>query len=142
MWAPDRAVTLQNEFATMISPQMYREFALPLDQKAAARYPCTSFHLHGTAQHQVNLLLELEELTVQQLILEHNVGGPPLSVMLPTARRILEKKPLLLVAPDIETAEICIRELPARGLCVQILIVPRDYDLEHEQWLERRCTPG
>ena len=93
MWAPGLAVNLQNEFASLISPQMYKEFALPLDRKVAARYPYTSFHLHGVAQHQVDVLLQMDDLTVQQLVLEHNVGGPPLSESLPAARRILEKKP-------------------------------------------------
>ena len=119
---------------------MYREFILPLDQKAAAHFPYTSFHLHGSAQQHVDLLLELTDLTVQQVVLEHNVGGPPLSVMLPAARRILEEKPLLLVAPDIETADLCIRELPARGLCVQVAITPREYEPEHVQWLEGHCA--
>ena len=113
-----------------------------MDQKAVAHFPYHSFHLHGTAHHQIDVLLTLDDLTVQQLTLEHNVGGPPLEVMLPIARRILEKKPLLLMAPDLETAEICISELPWPGLSVQVLMISRDIERKHEQWTEIHCTPG
>jgi len=30
----------------------------------------------------------------------------------------------------------------AAGLCVQVLIIPRDYEPKHVQWLESHCTPS
>ena len=140
LYAPGKAVNLQNEFAPLISSRMYEEFAHPLDDEPAAFFPYQSFHLHGSAAHQIEALLRLDGLTMIQLPLEHHVGGPSLEVMLPIARRILEKKALLLVPPDVETAEICLRELPAAGLCVAVMVVPRELGHEYDEWLGAHCT--
>jgi hypothetical protein len=136
MWAPGKAITPQNDISTLISPDMYKEFVLPWDQKIVAHFPYHSFHMHATEHHQVDNLLRLTELTAIELTLEHTIGGPPLDTMLPIAKRILEQKPLLLCALDIETAERCINELPAAGLCVMIGI--NDYDIppDFRQWLK------
>jgi len=140
MWAPGKAITPQNDISTLISPDMYKEFVLPWDQKIVAHFPYHSFHIHATEHHQVDNLLKLTELTAIELTLEHTIGGPPLDTMLPIAKRILEEKPLLLCALDIETAERCINELPAAGLCVMIGI--NDYDIppDYRRWLKRYCS--
>jgi hypothetical protein len=140
MWAPGKAITPQNDISTLISPAMYKEFVLPWDRKIVTHFPYHSFHMHATEYHQVDNLLKLTELTAIELTLEHTLGGPPLDNMLPIAKRILDEKPLLLCALDIETAERCIEELPSAGLCVMIGI--NDYDIPPflNQWLERYCS--
>lgn len=135
MWAPGPAITPQNDISTLISPTMYREFALPWDQRITEAFPYSSFHLHGSAQHQIPELLRLPGLTAIEVHLEHTVGGPPLSVMLPAVRRILAEKPLLLVTPDLETADLCIRELPAAGLFVMVLVNEPELGYEYDAWL-------
>ena len=72
--------------------------------------------MHSTEHHQVDQLLTLERLTAIEFTLEHTLGGPALDDMLPVARRILERKPLILAALDLDTAERCLAELPARTL--------------------------
>jgi hypothetical protein len=140
MWAPGPATTPQNDISTLISPRMYREFALPFDRRITAAFPYSSFHLHGSSQHQIPALLELPDLTALEVHLEHTVGGPSLSVMLPAARRILAQKPLLLVAPDLETADLCIRELPPAGLCVMVLVNAPELGPEYDAWLAGHHT--
>jgi len=140
MWAPGKAITPQNDISTLISPKMYEEFALPWDRKIMAHYPYHSFHLHGSSHHQIDVLLTLDDLTAMEVHLEHTVGGPPLDVMLEAAKRILEKKPLLLVAPDIESAEICIDQLPSFGLCVMILLDDPVLDRKYDRWVESHCA--
>ena len=140
MWAPGKAVTLQNDISTLISPRMYEELVLPWDRKITGRFPYHCFHMHSTEHHQVDVLLGLEDLTAIELTLEHTIGGPQLDTVLPAVRRILDEKPLLLCALDFETAEWCLSELPGAGLCVTIGLfdygIPREYD----QWLEKHCT--
>lgn len=140
MWAPGKAITPQNDISTLISPAMYKEFVLPWDQKIVTHFPFHSFHMHATEYHQVDNLLKLTELTAIELTLEHTLGGPPLDTMLPIAKRILDEKPLLLCALDIQTAERCLDELPSGGLCVMIGI--NDYDIPPvlSQWLKRYCS--
>jgi len=140
MWAPEHAITPQNDISTLISPKMYREFALPCDQKIMAHFPFHSFHLHGSAQHQIGNLVTLDNLTAIEIHLEHTVGGPSLQVMMTAARRILDTKPLLLVAMDRETVEYCLQELPARGLCVMLLISEPELSPEYDEWLAAHCT--
>jgi hypothetical protein len=64
--------------------------------------------------------------------LEHTIGGPSLAEMLPRARRILRSEPLLLAALDLKSAERCLRELPAAGLCIMLAVSDYDIPLEME----------
>lgn len=139
MWSPGKAITPQNDISTLISPKMYGEFVLSWDRKIFEHFPYHSFHMHSTEHHHIDALLDLEELTAIQLTLEQDVGGPPLETMLPAAQRILVRKPLLLVALDIETAEICLETLPAQGLCVMIGLNDDDIPPLYEPWLEKHC---
>jgi hypothetical protein len=140
MWAPGPTITLQNDISTLISPRMYKEFVLPLDEIILNHFPYHCFHVHGSEHHQIGNFLKLEQLTVIQLTLEHTVGGPPLDVMLPALRRILQKKPLLLCALDVETADKCIEELPPAGLCVTIGNSLPDIPEAFVRWIERHCS--
>lgn len=138
MWAPGQALTLQNDVSTLVSAGTYRQFALPCDRKITGRFPYTDFHMHSSECHQIDNLLELEKLTAIQLTLEHTLGGPPLDALLPAARRVLDSKPLLLVCLDCDSAERCLSELPAAGLCVMVATndaeIPRPLDI----WLRHR----
>lgn len=141
LWAPGKAVTPQNDTSSLISRGMYEEFVLPFDQRIVGRFPYHSFHVHSTEHHQVDALLKLEELTAIQLTLEHTVGGPPLTVTLPVARRILAQKPLLLAAMDLETADLCLDELPTAGLCLMVALNQPNMPSDHMRWLEKHCHP-
>jgi hypothetical protein len=140
-WMPRPVVTLQNEFGTLISPEMHAEFVHPLDQSAVNAFPHGQvYHTHGSACHQIDDLLSVDGLTAIQLDVEQHTGGPPLSVMLSTAEKILKAKPLVLTVPDTETADICIAQLPSQGLYINVLVVPRELNDEYDAWLEARCT--
>jgi hypothetical protein len=138
MWAPGKAVTPQNDSSSLISAEMYKEFVLPWDQKIVSHFPYHSFHVHSTEHHQIDNLLTLKNLTAIQFTLEHTYGGPPLDVTLPVVRRILDKKPLLLVIRDLDTVKLCIRELPAQGLFVMLRLGDLGLPEDHEAWLRGR----
>jgi hypothetical protein len=140
MWAPGRAITPQNDISTLISPTMYEEYVLPWDRKIIGRFAYHSFHMHATEYRQVDVLLKLEKLTAIEFTLEHTLGGPALEIVTPALKRILGKKPLLLCALDIETADWCLNELPGTGLCVMIGINEYEIAPEYDQWLKRHCT--
>jgi hypothetical protein len=126
MWAPGPALSLQNDVSTLVSAQTYLEFAWPSDRKITHRFPYSDFHMHSSEHHQIDGLLKLEQLTAIQLTLEHTLGGPSLDALIPVARRILGAKPLLLVCLDHASADRCLEELPAAGLCVMVASNERD----------------
>lgn len=139
-WMPGTAITLQNEFGTLISPDMHAEFVHPLDQAAVNRFPNGQvYHTHGSAHHQIDDLLSVDGLVAMQLDVEQHMGGPPLDIMLSAAAKILEAKPLVLTVPDTETADICIEHLPSTGLYLNVLVIPRKLGYEYDDWLEARC---
>lgn len=117
---PGPVITLQNDVSTLISPGLYHDHVRPLDEKIVRSFPYTEFHMHASEHHQVDNVLKLEGLTAVEFTLEHTLGGPPLDKMLPLARRILDAKPLILACLDVDTAQRCLRELPARGLCIMV----------------------
>ncbi|NUQ62362.1 MAG: hypothetical protein HUU20_07730 [Pirellulales bacterium] len=141
MWAPGPAITPQNDVSTLLSPRTYAQFGLPGDRKIVENFPFTEYHMHSTEHRHVDALLGLERLTAIEFTLEHTLGGPALGEMLPVARRILDRKPLVLAAPDIDTAERCLAELPARGLCLTLATSGHCIPLQAIAWLRehRSC---
>jgi hypothetical protein len=137
MWAPGKAITPQNDVSTLVSPAMYRKHISPCDQKIFEHFPYSSFHMHSTEHHQIDNLLAQPRLTAIQFSLEHNAGGPPLDQMLEVCNHILTQKPLLLVAPDFESAEIAINRLPNPGLCVMIAFNKPVLPPEYGEWVAR-----
>jgi hypothetical protein len=139
MWAPGKALTAQNDVSTLVSARTYRQFVEPCDRKIVGRFPYTDFHMHASEHHQIDNVLALEKLTAIELTLEHTLGGLPLETMLPAARRILDRKPLLLACLDCDSAERCLRELPSAGLCVMVAINDHEVPRSLETWLREHC---
>lgn len=50
IWAPGEMDIIECDFSVMLSPEMFREFALPEAEKEAAFYDYTGWHLDGTGQ--------------------------------------------------------------------------------------------
>ncbi len=138
-WAPGPAITLQNDISTLVSSPLYNEHVRPCDEKIVRSFPYTEFHMHASEYHQVDNVLKLEGLTSVEFTLEHTLGGPPLDEMIPLAKRILAKKPLLLAALDIDTAQRCIRELPAQGLCMTVAMNDSEIPSTFDDWLKDHC---
>ncbi len=138
-WAPGEVITPQNDVSTLVSPKTYAEFVLPWDRKIVDHFPYTEFHMHGSEYHQVDNLLQLENLTVIEFTLEHTIGGLSLENILPVVKRILDKKPLVLASLDLRTADRCLAELPGEGLFMTVAI--NDYEIPREiaDWLESHC---
>jgi hypothetical protein len=141
MWAPGSAVTPQNDISSTISPAMYHRFALPCDERIVTSFPYHSFHLHSTEYHQIDELLTLDRLTAIQIFLDTGDSGVSIDRVLDAVRRAQMKKPVLVGAMDVATAERCLRELPSAGLCLMLSTTPYGaIPEEHKAWLRARCT--
>jgi hypothetical protein len=139
MWAPGQGITPQNDVSSLISPRTYEKFGLPYDRRITARFPFSSFHMHSTEHHQMDELVKLEDLTALQMFLQHHSGGPPMTAVLPSLKRTLASKPLLLGVPDAETADTCLAELPSAGLCLMMTAAGVEITEENKEWLRRHC---
>jgi hypothetical protein len=69
-WAPDKLIWLQEDAMSLLSPSLYREFILPIDDRLSRVFPCTAFHLHGSALWAIDDLVKLPGIDVIELNLE------------------------------------------------------------------------
>lgn len=139
MWAPGLTITPQNDVSTLFSPDLYREQVLPFDEKITAAFPFHLFHAHGSEYQHFPAFCDNRKLSALQITLEHTLGGLALEKMLPIVRKVLEKKPVVLVPLDLATAEICLRELPPRGLFVMIGLQGDAIGSEYDGWIRANC---
>ncbi|MBC8255477.1 MAG: hypothetical protein H8E35_15815 [Ardenticatenia bacterium] len=146
LWAPGKAITPQNDISTIVSTRTYEEFALPWDRKIIERFDYHSYHLHAPEHHIYEILADIEPLTALQVTLDFTPGDFGLEDMIPILRRVLSKKPIILVCLDFEQAERCLEALPGAGLCLmlapQFTTDPDDVGHirpEYIEWLEKHC---
>ena len=121
-WAPDKILWLQEDAMAVLSPDLYREFFLPLDRRIAAAVPCVAFHLHGSALWAVDALVEVEDLDVIELNFEDaacDVDGT-----FAGWKKIRARKPLVIwrkYADDFPVwLDRVLAEIPAPGVSIQV----------------------
>ena len=54
----------------LLSPEFYHEFFFSTDRHIANEFPCTAFHLHGSALWAIDQLITVPEIDVLELNLE------------------------------------------------------------------------
>jgi hypothetical protein len=123
-WAPDKLLWLQEDAMALLSPPIYRNFVLPLDEELSGHFRCVAFHLHGTALWAINDLVQVPGVDVMELNLEAamcDVEGT-----LAGWKKIQQHKPLVIwrcYADDFsEWLPNIIREFPAKGLSIQVSV--------------------
>jgi hypothetical protein len=123
-WAPDRLLWLQEDAMALLSPTLYRNFVLPLDEELSGHFRCVAFHLHGTALWAISDLVQVPGVDVMELNLEAamcDVEGT-----LAGWKKIQQHKPLVIwrcYADDFaEWLPKIIREFPAKGLSIQVSV--------------------
>lgn len=76
LWAPGRVSLIQNDFSSLISESMFREFAIPFIREFSAAMDHSLFHVDGPeAIRTVDALLEIENLTSLQFTPGPQVPG-------------------------------------------------------------------
>jgi len=135
MWAPGNTITPQNDAISLISPRLYQQFVKEVDTKVINAFPYSCYHMHSTEYRHVDSMLEQPYLTSIEFSLEHHNNGLAFEPSMVVARHILEQKPLVLVAPDVESANRCLEELPASGLCLLLWTDQPTLPETHIQWI-------
>jgi hypothetical protein len=119
IWAPGRVVRTQCDATAFLSPTHYAEWFLPYDERICESVEYSFIHLHSVSLHTVDALLAVERPHAMQVTLETSPPGPTLEQMLPTFRKMLGVKPLLLEG-KLSPQEVrwLQDELPGDGLAI------------------------
>lgn len=122
VWAPDKVLWLQEDAMSLLSPGLYRRHVLPEDTRLSESFPCTAFHLHGSALWAIDSLVCLPGIHVIELNLED--ANCDIEGTFAGWRKIQRHKPLVIwrmYRGDFEPWLLRIlKEFPADGLSIQV----------------------
>lgn len=116
VWAPGTSVVTQADISNLISPRQYKKFLLPCDARIGATFDYLTLHSHSAGQTQLDLMLGLDELDCIEIAVDHL--GPTFFELIPLFKKILERKPLVLMNTFEDETQAALEQLPAAGLCV------------------------
>lgn len=120
VWAPGSVGRTQCDASAFLSAEQYARWFLPYDVRISESVDFSIIHLHSGSLHTVDALLEVERPQAIQVTLDPLPSGPPLETMLPTFRKILASKPLIVDGTLSETEVRTVQdELPADGLYIR-----------------------
>ena len=125
MWAPQKAIWLQDDAMASLSPNLYRDVFLPQVRRIAGAFACTGFHMHGKVacgmEQILSQVLSVPELDVMHLSPD---SGQGMEDLIPHWKRIREHKRLVLMRPYGEDCHCwlgrILTEVPAGGLSIQV----------------------
>lgn len=121
-WAPGKIVWLQEDAMALLSPSLYSQFIYPLDKRISSEYPCTVFHLHGSALWAIDELLQIPEIDVIELNLED--ASCDIEGTFAGWKKIQAHKPLVIwrmYGDDFsDWLERVLREIPSNGVSIQV----------------------
>ena len=119
IWAPGTVVRTQCDASVFLSPDQYAHFFLPHDLRICQSVTYSFMHLHSVSLHTIDSLLAQDRPYAIQITVEAEPKGPSLHQMLPTLRRILSAKPLLLEGQFTEDQVHWLQDqLPNGGLAI------------------------
>lgn len=114
-WAPGKTYIMQCDFASMISPDMFKEFVVPEIQKTCQKLDYTFFHLDGPMMvPHVEHLIDLEELAGIQWV--PGAGAPSGDTWTDLIQRILEAGKLVQLITKREQTLNAIRNFGSKNI--------------------------
>lgn len=140
IWSPGTAMRQQEDDAALFSPAQYQEFLLPHDRAIAREAAYPVMHMHSDSLRFVDLILDAPEIRGVQVAVDTPPFGPSIEELVPVLRRILARKPLILLAYDplsAEEAKRLVGPLPAAGLAVKINLATAGEADAFRDWIER-----
>ena len=120
MWAPAGTVWHQEDAAALLSPNLYKEFIQPCDQRIVEAFGGCIMHMHPGGY-----LPYREYLGMNFLALELHVdeGGPRARDLFDIHQEILQRKPLLIWGGlQEEDMDWIFSQLPPQGLAVNTVV--------------------
>jgi len=118
IWAPGKTYALQCDFSVSISPQMFKDFAVPEIERLGNYLEYIVWHLDspGEIKH-LDILLDLPQIKAIQWV--PGAGNPPAVEWIPMLRKIQEKgRSLIVYAYNEPEVQKLIKELDPRSLYI------------------------
>lgn len=122
LWSPGPMIRIQEDAAVVYSPDLYREFVLPVDNMLASRFENNFLHLHSTSMFLLDGFLEIKKLNCVQVT--QDATGPTVAEMIPYYQRIQQAGHPLLARGTFNPGEIrlIMNSLEPKGLFLNILV--------------------
>lgn len=122
IWAPERAIRIQEDFSVMYSPQLYADFLKPLDERLVDVAAYNLIHLHASSLFLIDQFLSVPNIRAFQVT--KDPGGTRLSDMIPALVKIQQAGKPLIVKGQFDDADLNLLkcDLSVRGLCIQPVV--------------------
>ena len=122
IWAPGTFQRIQEDFVALYSPDLYRRFLKPMDERLSHLTDYTIFHLHTTAMFLMSDFVELDRIQIFQL--SKDEGSATVEAMLPSLKSIQEAGRCLFVKGRFNDDDIALlkKNLRAKGLAIQPVV--------------------
>ena len=117
LWCPGNCLWFQDDLTSLMSPKLYETTLIDAHRRLGGQAEYTMMHLHMASEFVIDYLLEMDGLKAIQI--NKDIGGPPLSDMLPRLKSVLKRKNLVLwgdfTQPELDLLK---HELNPEGLYI------------------------
>lgn len=122
LWAPGPIARMQEDAVAVMSPDLYKRYVKPVDERIANAFPNAFMHLHATSMFVLDHILEIESLRCLEI--NNDVGGPPVAEMVPHFMKAQKAGRSLLVRGSFSEDELrlLMDKLDPRGLYIYIMV--------------------
>ncbi|HDS06117.1 MAG TPA: hypothetical protein ENO05_00695 [Bacteroides sp.] len=142
LWAPGKHDQVANDFSTMISTEVFREFFFPELVKMGGWLDYTTYHLDGQQciMMHADALLELEVIDCIQFT--PGAGAPPTSFeeYIPIFRKIQQAGKRLYLLAEPEEIEFLLEHLSSKGLFLNTYANSEQEALDLIRLVEKRSV--
>lgn len=124
LWAPGPIIRLQEDAIAVYSPDIYKDFVLPIDIKMASQFEYSFMHLHSTSMFLLDYILENPYIKCFEVNHDDIEEGLPITKLIPYLSKIQKSNRSLLLRgsfTDEEMKEI-IEKLNPAGLYLYIMV--------------------
>jgi len=122
IWAPGPICRLQEDAIAVLSPDLYNRLLKPIDERISNTFPSAFMHLHATSMIVLDHILEIDKLRCLEV--NNDVGGPPVSWLIPYLKKIQKAERSLVVRGSFSEEEMkrLMGELDSRGLYLYLMV--------------------
>jgi hypothetical protein len=112
IWAPGKTARSQEDFASLISPDMYTGFLVPHDIRIANAFEYSSIHMHsGYVASVYDWRSIAEKSTIKALQVSLDPMGPGIDELMKTLVEMNSRKPLIIRSMKSESSATLERRL-------------------------------
>ena len=125
-WGKGNCMLYQDDAVSLLSPDLYRDFILPCEDKIFRRWDRTMIHVHsGTLPIALDGLLSLDSLDALEVLIDPT--GKSLPELVPVFQQIQKHKALLICGEiDFEAVKLLLDTLSPQGLALLVKVNTED----------------